>query len=65
MYFMHSFYVEPDSADVVLCESEYSGVRFCSALQRENIVGFQFHPERSAEDGLTIYRGLARWIENA
>ena len=65
MYFMHSFYVEPDSADVVLCESEYSGVRFCSALQQDNIVGFQFHPERSAEDGLTIYRGLASWIEDA
>jgi glutamine amidotransferase len=49
----------------VLCESEYLDVRFCSALRQENILGFQFHPERSAEDGLTIYRGLAGWIEGA
>jgi glutamine amidotransferase len=65
MYFMHSFYVEPESKEAVLCESEYLDVRFCSALRQENILGFQFHPERSAEDGLTIYRGLAGWIEGA
>lgn len=59
MYFMHSYYVAPEASDDVLCETEYAGVRFCSALQRDNIVGFQFHPERSSEAGLAIYRNLA------
>ena len=62
MYFMHSFYVDPESRDVVLGESEYAGVRFCSALQRANVTGFQFHPERSAEAGLSIYRNFARGL---
>jgi glutamine amidotransferase len=60
MYFMHSFYVDPDARDVVIGESEYAGVRFCSAIQRANVTGFQFHPERSAEAGLSIYRNFAR-----
>lgn len=62
MYFMHSFYVDPESRDVVLGESEYAGVRFCSALQRANVTGFQFHPERSGEAGLSIYRNFARGL---
>lgn len=60
MYFMHSYYAAPDAADDVLCETEYAGVRFCSALRRDNVVGFQFHPERSSEAGLAIYRNLAQ-----
>jgi glutamine amidotransferase len=59
MYFMHSYYVAPEASGDVLCETEYAGVRFCSALQRDNIVGFQFHPERSSDAGLAIYRNLA------
>jgi glutamine amidotransferase len=59
LYFMHSFYVAPDSATDVLGETEYADVRFCSALQRDNLIGFQFHPERSSEAGLAIYRNLA------
>lgn len=62
MYFMHSYYVDPESRDVVLAESEYAGVRFCSALQWANVTGFQFHPERSAEAGLSIYRNFARGL---
>lgn len=62
MYFMHSFYAEPESQEDVLAETEYAGVRFCSALGRDNVVGFQFHPERSSEAGLAIYRNLARRI---
>ena len=62
LYFMHSLYAAPDSASDVLGETKYAGVRFCSALQRDNLIGFQFHPERSSEVGLAIYKNLARML---
>ena len=59
VYFMHSYYAEPASRDVVLCETDYAGVRFCSGLAHGNVTGLQFHPERSGEPGLAIYRAFA------
>ncbi|MDC0335473.1 hypothetical protein OAN24_01055, partial [Pseudodesulfovibrio sp.] len=58
-YFVHSCYVVPDSQDTVLCESMYGDTRFCSGSKVDNIVAFQFHPERSGEDGLTMYKNFA------
>jgi len=60
VYFMHSYYVEPSDESVVLCETEYAGVRFASGIASGNVTGFQFHPERSGEPGLAIYRAFAR-----
>ena len=56
MYFVHSFYVKPVAADVALSVSTYKGVTYCSALQKEGIFATQFHPERSAQNGLQIYK---------
>lgn len=58
MYFVHSFCVRPADAAVVLAESEYLGARFCSSLVKDNVFGCQFHPERSAGDGIDIYRRI-------
>jgi glutamine amidotransferase len=55
MYFLHSYVVEPESADDVLAWSWVGDQRFCSVVRRENVTGVQFHPERSAADGLSIY----------
>jgi glutamine amidotransferase len=60
MYFMHSYYTEPEDPGVALCTTRYAGVEYCSALRAGNVVAFQFHPERSAEQGLAIYRNLVR-----
>lgn len=59
MYFIHSFHVKPEDAKVVLSTSEYGGADFCSSLQRRNVFGCQFHPERSGPAGLQIYANLA------
>ena len=58
MYFVHSYYVLPEDPNVVLSISRYSEVEFCSSLNRRNIFGFQFHPERSGPSGLQIYRNI-------
>jgi len=62
MYFMHSYFAEPEQSEVVLCTSEHAGIEYCSALRAGNVVAFQFHPERSGERGLAIYRNLAQAI---
>lgn len=55
-YFVHSFAPKIDTEDKssVLCETEYSGHKFVSAVKKDNLYGFQFHPERSGIQGLRL-----------
>ena len=62
MYFVHSYTVQPSDPQVILATSTYGGIRFCSSLQRRNVVACQFHPERSGTQGLRIYRNFANGI---
>lgn len=61
MYFVHSYYCAPADPAVALTETTFEGFRYCSALQHENLFATQFHPEKSGELGLGIYR---RWLES-
>ncbi len=54
-YFIHSYHVVCDNADDVLATTDY-GVEFTSIIQRDNVRGIQFHPEKSQEFGLSIIR---------
>jgi len=63
MYFVHSFYCIPDSKIFSLSETNYAGLDYCSALQDRNIFACQFHPEKSGEKGLIIYKNLANLIK--
>lgn len=62
MYFVHSYHVLPADMSLVLAVTKYGDTEFCSTLQRNNVVGFQFHPERSGLRGLEIYRNLKNFI---
>ncbi|CBW74634.1 Imidazole glycerol phosphate synthase, glutamine amidotransferase subunit (EC 2.4.2.-) [Mycetohabitans rhizoxinica HKI 454] len=59
-YFVHSYYVVPDGASDTVGETVY-GAPFTSAVARDNIFATQFHPEKSAEAGLQLYRNFAQW----
>ncbi|MBK7051352.1 MAG: imidazole glycerol phosphate synthase subunit HisH [Rhodoferax sp.] len=59
-YFVHSYYAQPSDARHSVGETDY-GNRFCSAIARDNIFATQFHPEKSAEHGLSLYRNFLRW----
>ena len=52
-YFVHSYYVEPQEEAIVVATTEY-GQEFVSAVNKENVWGVQFHPERSERLGLKI-----------
>jgi len=59
-YFVHSFYARPSDPRHSAGETEY-GTRFTCALARDNIFATQFHPEKSAEHGLALYRNFLHW----
>ncbi|MFH1288432.1 MAG: imidazole glycerol phosphate synthase subunit HisH, partial [bacterium] len=56
VYFVHSYTVVPEEMAVIMSETEYGGISFCSAIHRDNIFGCQFHPEVSGETGLKILK---------
>ncbi|MCA9401202.1 MAG: imidazole glycerol phosphate synthase subunit HisH, partial [Candidatus Omnitrophica bacterium] len=55
MYFVHSFVVQPEDPAVVLTETNYEGVTFCSTILKGNIFAVQYHPEKSGDHGMHIY----------
>ncbi|MEO7335163.1 MAG: imidazole glycerol phosphate synthase subunit HisH [Caldimonas sp.] len=59
-YFVHSFYARPSDRRHSAGETDY-GTRFTCALARDNIFATQFHPEKSADHGLTLYRNFLHW----
>ena len=59
-YFVHSYYARPSDARHSAGEADYGG-RFTAAIARDNIFATQFHPEKSAEHGLALYRNFLRW----
>ena len=59
-YFVHSYFARPSEARHTAGETEY-GDRFTCALARDNIFATQFHPEKSAAHGLTLYRNFLHW----
>ena len=59
-YFVHSFYARPSDPRHSVGETDY-GTRFTCALARDNIFATQFHPEKSAEHGLALYRNFLHW----
>ena len=59
-YFVHSYYAQPSDARHSVGETEY-GQRFSAAIARDNIFATQFHPEKSADQGLSLYRNFLHW----
>jgi glutamine amidotransferase len=55
VYFVHSYYCQPDNAADIAAQTEY-GIKYCASFERGNIFGMQFHPEKSGEAGLNILR---------
>ncbi|MDX1950185.1 MAG: imidazole glycerol phosphate synthase subunit HisH [Rickettsiales bacterium] len=57
-YFVHSYHFEVENKQEISSTCNY-GYDFCSAIQKENIFGVQFHPEKSQQNGLKL---LANFI---
>ena len=54
VYFVHSYYAVPNDKNAECSYALYGGRRICATVQKNNVVGCQFHPEKSGEVGLRI-----------
>lgn len=59
-YFVHSFYARPKDLAHCAAQTDYDDLFTC-AVSRDNIFATQFHPEKSATHGLTLYRNFLHW----
>jgi imidazoleglycerol phosphate synthase glutamine amidotransferase subunit HisH len=57
-YFVHSYFVEPKKAEDVMWMTTYGSIRFPAAVRRNNVLGCQFHPEKSQRAGLRFLRAF-------
>ncbi len=60
MYFVNSYYCDPADRSVVIGETEY-GIRFTSAVAKENLIATQFHLEKSGKIGLRMLKNFCEW----
>jgi imidazole glycerol phosphate synthase glutamine amidotransferase subunit len=55
-YFVHSYTVVPNDSEIVVATAEYCGDEFVAMIGCGTVMGTQFHPERSRENGLTLLK---------
>ena len=60
VYFVHSYHLQPPTPDLVLATADY-GRPFAAMVGRDNILGTQFHPEKSQQTGLKLLRNFLDW----
>jgi len=60
MYFVHSYYPQPDSKDCIYGTTEYE-MEFPSIIGKDNLIATQFHLEKSGQAGLNILKNFAQW----
>jgi glutamine amidotransferase len=58
VYFAHSFGIQVRNTENQLSMTRYGEYQFCSTILKDNIVGFQFHPEKSGSVGLAIMKNF-------
>ncbi len=60
-YFVHSYYVMPKNREYIVASTQY-GIDYCSVIAKENIMGVQFHPEKSSSLGQIILKNFGEMI---
>lgn len=61
VYFVHSYYKTPGHTEDVIASADY-GVTVPAVVGKDNVLGFQFHPEKSGPVGIAIWKRLAKWL---
>ncbi len=61
-YFVHSYYCQPLDIKQNIFETNYNGQKFCSGIKKDNIIGLQFHPEKSGSNGIDLLKTINRLV---
>ena len=59
-YFVHSYFIAPEDEKIIAGRVQY-GIRFATAIASKNVFAVQFHPEKSASDGMQLLRNFVSW----
>ena len=60
-YYVHSYYCAPRNPDELLAACSYGDFPFAAVIGRDNILGMQFHPEKSQKVGMSLLQGFVQW----
>ena len=60
-YFVHSYFFIADKQEHILATSKYEKINFASVIYKDNIIGCQFHPEKSQKNGLQFLKNFCSW----
>ena len=63
-YFVHSYHLIPEEEKNVLTRTPFGGGSFVSSVKSKNILGFQFHPEKSGKKGRELISETIEWARN-
>ena len=63
MYFVNSYYCVPKEKTVIVGQTNY-GEEFASIVAKDNVVGMQFHPEKSGKEGFTLLNNFIKYYVN-
>ncbi len=59
-YFVHSYFIAPTDKSIIAGETEF-GIKYPSAIAKDNVFAIQAHPEKSADDGLQLLKNFSQW----
>ena len=59
-YFVHSYYCEPKNKKLILGETNLEKLNFCSSVMTNNLIGVQFHPEKSSIAGKNMLTNILK-----
>ena len=62
MYFVHSYYIEPEDKNIILSNTVYGDLEYCSSVNEGNVFATQFHPEKSGDKGISIYSSFRDYL---
>jgi glutamine amidotransferase len=63
-YFIHSYYFNPENMTEIIANTPFGASHFPSIVKRRNILGIQFHPEKSGIRGRSLIDGIIEWGRN-
>lgn len=61
-YFVHSFYCKPLKQSQVIAQTSHNNFKFCSIVKNNNIIGLQFHPEKSGKEGIELLKTINKLV---
>jgi len=61
-YFMHSYHFVPKNKNLICGVTDYGDLKIVSAVKKDNIIGVQFHPEKSQSGGLRLLKNMIKEI---